>query len=477
MSTTAARRSAPNLTLAVLALGAVAYSLLQSLVAPALPDIQEATGASASAVSWILTSYLLAASVATPILGRLGDIHGKERVLLWVLVALAVGTLVSAVASSVELLIVGRVIQGAAGGIFPLAFAIIRDEFPREKVAGAIGLMSSLLGIGGGLGVVLAGIIVDNLSYHWLFWIPLVAIIVSAILTWRFVPESPVTAPGSINWLGAALLSAGLVLVLFAVSQASDWGWGSPKTLGMLLAGLVVLGLWIRSETASDEPLVDMRMMRIRGVWTTNIVALLVGVGLYTSFILIPQFVQEPTSTGYGFGSSVTAAGLFLLPSTIAMLLVGPAAGRIERRYGARVSLVAGSVFAAVAYLILALAHSEHWEIYVASALLGVGIGLSFAALANLIVAAVRQDQTGVATGMNTVMRTIGGAIGAQVAGTLLAGGIVAATGLPSEGAYTGGFLMCAGALVVGAGVAVAIPKRSREASPGLAGTASATGD
>jgi EmrB/QacA subfamily drug resistance transporter len=470
MKTTVATRSSPQLTLAVLSLGAIAYSLLQSLVAPALPDIQEATGASASAVSWILTSYLLAASVATPILGRLGDIHGKERVLFWVLVALAVGTVISAVASSVELLIVGRVVQGAAGGIFPLAFAILRDEFPREKVAGAIGLMSSLLGIGGGLGVVLAGVIVDNLSYHFLFWIPLVAIVISAALTWRYIPESPVTAPGSINWRGAALLSLGLMLVLFGVSQASDWGWGSGRTLGMLAAGLVVLGLWIRSETAADEPLVDMRMMRIRGVWTTNVVALLVGVGLYTSFILIPQFVQEPESTGYGFGSSVTAAGLFLLPSTLTMLAVGPAAGWVERRFGARASLVAGSIFAAVAYLILALFHTHHWEIYLASALLGIGIGLSFAALANLIVAAVRQDQTGVATGMNTVMRTIGGAVGAQVAGTLLAGGIVAATGLPSEGAFTAGFLMCAGALVVGAGVALAIPTRSRAAATGLAG-------
>ena len=176
----APRRSTPTVTLAVLSLGAISYSLLQSLVAPALPDIQEATGASASAVSWILTSYLHAASVATPILGRLGDIHGKERVLFWVLVALAVGTLLSAVASSLPLLIAGRVIQGAAGGIFPLAFAILRDEFPRERVAGAIGMMSSLLGIGGGLGVVLAGVIVDNLSYHWLFWIPLVAIVLSA---------------------------------------------------------------------------------------------------------------------------------------------------------------------------------------------------------------------------------------------------------------------------------------------------------
>ncbi|WP_036726114.1 MFS transporter [Patulibacter minatonensis] len=461
-STDVARRSPPTLTLAVLSLGAVSYSLLQSLVAPALPDIQEATGASASAVSWILTSYLLAASVATPILGRLGDIHGKERVLFWVLVALGVGTLMSAVATSLPLLIAGRIVQGAAGGIFPLAFSIIRDEFPRERVAGAIGMMSSLLGIGGGLGVVLAGVIVDNLSYHWLFWIPLVAIVASAALTWRYVPESPVRAPGSINWTGALLLSLGLSVLLLGVSQASDWGWGSPKTLAMLVVALLVLGAWIRNETGATDPLVDMRMMRIRGVWTTNAAALLVGVGLYTSFILIPQFVQEPTSTGYGFGSSVTAAGLFLLPSTVAMLLVGQFTGKIERRFGARASLLAGCAVTAAAYALLAFAHTEHWQVYLASALLGVGLGLSFAALANLIVVAVRQDQTGIATGMNTVMRTIGGAVGAQLAGTILAGTLVAATGLPSEGAYTAGFLMCAGALVVAIAISVAIPGRGR---------------
>jgi EmrB/QacA subfamily drug resistance transporter len=461
-SSDAPRRSSPTLTLAVLSLGAISYSLLQSLVAPALPEIQESTGASASAVSWILTSYLLAASVATPILGRLGDILGKERVLFWVLVALGVGTLMSAVATSLPLLIAGRVVQGAAGGIFPLAFAILRDEFPRERVAGAIGMMSSLLGIGGGLGVVLAGVIVDNLSYHWLFWIPLGAIIASAALTWRYIPESPVRAPGSINWTGAVLLSIGLSVLLLGVSQASSWGWGSPKTLAMLVVAFLVLGAWIRDEQASDGPLVDMRMMRIKGVWTTNLVALMVGVGLYTSFILIPQFVQEPTSTGYGFGSSVTAAGLFLLPTTIAMLVVGQFAGAIERRWGARASLIAGCTATAAGYLLLAVAHSAHWQIYVASALLGVGLGLSFAALANLIVVAVRQDQTGVATGMNTVMRTIGGAVGAQLAGTLLAGGIVSTTGLPSEGAYTAGFLMCAGALVVGVVVSLAIPGRAR---------------
>src|SRR5919198_4049409 len=181
-----------NLTFVVLALGGAAFSLLQSLVAPALPTIQHDLHTSASAVTWVLTAYLISASVCTPILGRLGDMYGKERLLVAVLVAMAAGTLVAALARSIDLMIAGRVIQGAGGAVFPLAFGIIRDEFPRERVATGIALISAILGVGGGLGIVLAGPIVDALSYHWLFWIPLVLVVIATIATVLFVPESPV---------------------------------------------------------------------------------------------------------------------------------------------------------------------------------------------------------------------------------------------------------------------------------------------
>jgi len=446
-----------RVTLAVLAVGGIAYALLQSLVIPALPEIQRSLHASETSVGWVLTAYLLSASVGTPIIGRLGDMYGKERVLMIVLVMLAFGTLVSAVASSMSLLILGRVIQGAGGGIFPLAFGIIRDEFPREKVAGGIGLMSSLIGVGGGAGVVLAGFVVGHLSYHWLFWVPLVAILAAAVATHFFVPPSPVKEPGRINWVAAALMSAGLVLV--AVSQTSAWGWGSAKTLGLLLLGILLLVAWVRTELHAKEPLVDMRMMRIRGVWTTNLVAVLVGVGMYSSFILLPQFVQEPRSTGYGFGASVIASGLFLLPSTIAMVLVGQVAGRLERRFGSKPPLLAGSAFCAAAFALLLVARDQPWELYLASAFLGIGIGLAFAAMSNLIVENVRQAQTGVATGMNTVMRTLGGAFGGQLAATFLAGNLGAGR-LPTDHGYVLAFAMCAVALVVGVLAGLAIPGR-----------------
>jgi MFS family permease len=203
-----------------------------------------------------------------------------------------------------------------------------------------------------------------------------------------------------------------------------------------------------------------MRMMQIRGVWTTNAVAFLLGVGLYSSFILIPQYVQEPTRTGYGFGAPIITAGLFLLPSTGAMVLVGQFAGRLERRFGSKPPLLAGAAFSTAAFALLMAARSQRWEIYLASLLLGIGIGLAFAALANLIVANVRQEQTGVATGMNTVMRTLGGALGGQVAATFLADSIF--HGSPTDHAFTLAFALCAGAMLAGIGIGLRIPGRVR---------------
>jgi len=459
--------SSPGLVLGVLASGCAGYAMLQSLVVPALPTLQHDLDTTPTGVTWVFTAYLLSASVATPIVGRLGDMFGKKRTLLLVMAGLAAGSLVAALATTLPLLIAARAIQGVGGAMFPLAFGIIRDEFPPERLAGGIALISGLLGIGGGLGIVLAGPILDNLDYHWLFWIPGVIVVATAIATMLLIPESPIRAPGSIDWFGAALLSFWLVALLLAISEAPQWGWASGRTLGLLALAAVGAVVWVVVESRTVSPLVDMQMMRLRPVWSTNLAGFLIGFGLYSAFVLIPQFVQTPSSGGFGFGSSVTQSGLFLVPSTLMMLVAAPFSGRLSRMRGPKVPLVLGAVTTMLAFVSLAIAHTSHWHVYLASILLGIGVGFAFASLANLIVEAVRPDQTAVATGMNAVVRTVGGAIGGQVAASLLAASLLA-NGYPSEHGYTTTFVVMAGVLATSVAASLAVPGRSRQLSPAI---------
>jgi MFS family permease len=464
MNSTTSERTHPTLILAVLSLAGVAYAMLSSSVVPALPTMQHDLHTTENGITWLLTAYLLSASVGTAILGRLGDIYGKEKLLLLTLVILGFGTLLAAVSSSLGVIIVARFIQGAAGGIFPLAFGIVRDEFPREKVAGSIGLLSSILGVGAGIGIVSAGLIVEHLNYHWLFWFPLAATILAAIATWRFIPESPVRAPGKINWLSAALMTVGISIVLLAISETTIWGWGSVKALGLIAIGLVFTAIWIAVEIRSRNPLIDMTMMRIRGVWTTNLAAFLLGAGMYASFIIFPQFAQLPKSTGFGFGASVVVSGLYLLPSTLGMTILGMYAGRISARFGSRAALLSGTVFTTASFALLSIDHSHPIEFLIAAGLLGVGIGLAFAALGNLIIQSVSSAQTGVATGMNTVMRTLGGALGGQLSATFIAGHTL--HGKATVTGFTESFVMATGFLLVCLVAGFLVPRhRAAEAS------------
>jgi MFS family permease len=457
MASTTSERTHPTLILAVLALAGLAYAMLSSSVVPALPTMERALHTTETGITWLLTAYLLAASVGTAIIGRMGDIYGKERLLLATLVILAAGTLLAAVSSSLAVIIVARFIQGASGGIFPLAFGIVRDEFPREKVPGSIGLLSAILGAGAGAGIVLSGVIVEHLNYHWLFWIPLVATLLATVATWRFIPESPVRTPGRINWLAAALMTIGISTVLIAISETTTWGWGSARTLGLIAAGSLFIIAWIAVEVRSTNPLIDMAMMRIRGVWTTNLAAFLLGAGMYASFIVLPQIAQLPKSTGFGFGASVVVSGLYLLPSTVGMTILGLFAGRISGRFGSRSALLAGTLFTAASFALLTVAHSHPYQLLIAASLLGIGVGLAFAALGNLIIQFVSSHQTGVASGMNTVMRTLGGALGGQLSATFIAGHV--AHGQPTITGFSLTFLMATGFLVVCFFAGLLVPK------------------
>jgi MFS family permease len=442
----------------VLALGATASALQQSLVLPALPDVQRELGVSTATAGWVLSAYLISGGVATPIAGRLGDLYGKRRVLLWVLAIFAAGTALSAVASSFALLCAGRAVQGVSSGVFPLAFGIVRDQLPPDRVALGIGLLGSMLGIGSGAGVVFAGPIVAGLSYHWLFWLPLALVLVALAAARVVIPESPSRSGGRVNWLAAAAMSLGLVLGLLGLTATSRRGWLAGGTLGLFAGAAVCMVAWVTIETRASTPLVDMRLLRRRGVWTANVVALMLGSAMYTTFVLVPELAREP---GFGLGASAVQSGLYLVPTTITMLLVGTLAGTIERRFGSKPPLVAGGVVGLLALTLLSSAHSDRALLCVAGSLLGAGFGLAFAAMTTLAVQSVPRASSGVAGGMNHLTRLVGSALGAQVAATLLDAG-----GPRTSHAYTLAFAVGAIALAAGVVGAALAPGRPLAAIP-----------
>ena len=452
-------RTAP--IMATLLLAGLAFALAQTVVAPALPAIARGYDTTLGTATWVLTGFLLTASVATPIVGKLGDLYGKGRVLALVLVTFAVGSVICGLAQSIGVVISGRLLQGVGGGVFPLAFGIIRDTFPRERVGLGIGVLSAMFGIGGGIGLPLSGIIVDNTDLSWLFWMGLVAL-PAAVAVHRIIPPPARRRRARIDWAGAAVLSAALVCLLLGVTNANTWGWDSVGVLGLLGGGLVLGAGWAVLERRVAEPLIDLRVLRSRAVAATNLAATLVGFAMFSSFLLIPQFAQTPTQAGYGFGSSVTEAGLIMLPSALVMLVAGPFAGWMGSRIGFRPILVAGAGCATLAFALLAVAHGEVWEFVLAGALIGVGISFAFSSMANLVVESVPQDDVGIATGINTIARTIGGAAGAAAVSTVLTARMLPGTIVPVESGYTTAFVIAAAVGVLALLAALAVPRRPR---------------
>jgi MFS family permease len=454
-----ARVRDPSSTLIVVVLGAavLSYAMLQSLVVPALGSIQRELGTSATATAWIFTSFLLSTAIATPILGRLGDMFGRTHMLFVCLGALAVGTVVAALTSTFLVLLAARVVQGLAGALLPLAFGIISDVFPPTRVAAAIGGISAVLAVGSATGIVLSGTIVDHLGYRWLFWLPLAPILATLAAAFVLMPRTGGLPDRRIDWLGALLLTGWLVALLLGVSQGRSWGWSSPSVIGLFAGTVLVVVAWWVVELRTVAPLIDVRLLSQATPARLNIVGFTSGFAINGAFAWVPQFVQVPESTGYGLGASASNAGLFILPWSLGSIFAGVVAGRLAARHGSHASLVGGAALSAAALALLAAWHDQGWHILGTMAVLGIGLGILTAAMPTMLVAAVPADQRGASTGMNANIRTIGGAIGAQVLAAIVVAGTT--DGITRESSYVGGFLLLAAMCVLALGAALAVPR------------------
>ena len=463
-----------GVTLALLTVAGISFAVMQTLVVPALPFFQREFDTTASWVTWIATGFLLSSSVLTPILGKLGDSYGKKRMLVISLAIFGLASLAAAAAWNLQTLIVCRVLQGAGAAVFPLSFGIIRDEFPPEKIGLGVGTVSSVFGVGGGVGLVLSGVIIEHLTWHWLFLIGAIPVLASTVLLALYVPESPIKHHTRPDYLGGLTLSLALGTLLVAISEGSNWGWTSGGVLGLGAASVTFFALWAWIENRVPEPLVDLRTFARREMAATNVTTLVMGFSMFSTFILLPNFVQQPLglpaelaeSITYGFNASPIEVGLFFLPSSVAMMLAGPFAGALGTKRGNALPLRIGIGFLALALTLLATVHDEPWTIYAWMVFMGLGLAFSFAALGALVIEYSEPGETGVASGMNTIMRTIGAALGSQVAAAIISANTIAATEVPAEKGFTLAFTISAVGALVALGPTFLLRRRARVAVP-----------
>ncbi|MFG3105009.1 MFS transporter [Streptomyces sp. NPDC048182] len=457
----------PNAVVAVLALAGIVVALMQTLVIPIVPDLPRLLDAPASDTAWAVTATLLAAAVATPVVGRLGDMTGKRRMLLLSLVLLVVGSVVCALSDSLAPMVVGRALQGLSAAVIPLGISIMRDELPAERLAGATALMSASLGVGGALGLPTAALIADNLDWHMLFWTSGAIGAVAAVLVAVLVPESAVRTGGRFDVPGAIGMATGLVCLLLAISKGADWGWASGTTLGLFAAGVVVLLAWGAWELRTPRPLVDLRTTARRQVLFTNLASIAVGFSMFAMSLVLPQLLQLPEATGYGLGRSLLTAGLVMAPSGLVMMVFAPVSASVSRSRGPKTTLMIGSLIVAAGYGLNLLLMSEVWHLVLVSCVIGAGIGFTYGAMPALIMGAVPASETAAANSLNTLMRSIGTSVASAVAGVVLAQLTVDLGGfaLPSENAFKVVMVLGAGAALLACALASCLPGH-RPAAP-----------
>ncbi|WP_318218355.1 MFS transporter [Streptomyces sp. SCL15-6] len=463
-------RRVSGATVPVLAFAGIVVAVMQTLLVPVIKDLPRLLDTTPSNATWVLTSTLLSGAVATPIMGRLGDLYGKRRMLIVSLSVMVVGALVSAFTDALLPMIVGRTLQGFAMGAIPLGIGLMRDMLPRERLGSSMALMSSSIGVGGGLALPAAALVAQHTDWHALFYGAAGLGVLSIVLTLLVVPESPLRAKGSFDLPGALGLSAGLVLFLLPITKGSDWGWGSATTLGLFAAAVVVLLLWGLMELRVAAPLVDLRTTARREVLLTNLASIMVGVAFYVVSLVLPQLLQLPSATGYGLGQSMVVAGLCVAPLGLTMMFTAPVYARLSARYGPRTTLIIGLLVIAVGYGGGLGLMSAAWQTVVTSVLLGAGIGLAYSSLPALIVGAVPASETGAANGLNTLMRSIGTSVSSAVIGMVLANTstTVGGVAIPTMHGFRVSFLIATVAVAAGLVLAFFLPRRRPAATTQL---------
>ena len=430
--------ASPVLAVVVLCLGGLSAALTQTLVIPIQSELPLLLGTAASNAAWVITVTLLAAAVAMPIAGRVADLVGKQRVLVASAGILLVGSVVCALSDTLAPMLVGRALQGLAMGFIPVGISLMREITPPHLTSTAVAAMSATLGVGGAIGLPLSAWIAEVGNWHALFWVAAGLAAVMLVLTWVAVPHVHDAQPGRLDVVGGVGLAVGLVSFLVGISKATTWGWGDARTIGAIGFGVVVLVLWGAFELRQGDPLVDLRTTAQLPVLLTNVAAVAIGFGMMAQSIVVPQLLQMPAATGYGLGQSILAAGLWMAPGGLMMMLFAPVSSGLIGRLGAKATLMIGATVLGAGYLVGFVLMDAPWQLLLASCVASAGVGIGYAAMPTLILDNVPMREAASAVGLNALMRSVGTTLASAVMATLLTSNTSSLGGfeVPTKGAF-----------------------------------------
>ena len=419
-----------------LVLVGLVVAVMSSVGAPLIPSIAKASNVSLSAGEWLLTITLLTGALATPIMGRLSDGPYQRRVIVGALSVVLVGSVLAALTSVFSLLILARGLQGLGLGLMPVTMAVARRHLPAERAGRTIATLSVTAAVGVGLGYPITGVLAEVSSYHAAFWFSGAVVAIALVLALVVLPAKSDTPSRHFDVVGAVLLCLGLALFIVVVSEGEQWGWGSLRVIGLVVAAVALLAVWAGYELRIHQPLVDLRQARHRMVLTADLSGLIISLTMYLFLPIVVEFVQVPRSYGYGFGSSVVVSGCVLIPLSVGTLAASRLAVRYEHRFGRRTMIPVGSLLFAIAMAYFAFEHTALWEAFMVMFIAGTGIGFTFAAMPGFIVASVHARDTGSAMGFYQVLRSIGLALGSAVSGAILAANTHGHSAFPAVGGF-----------------------------------------
>lgn len=441
--------------LAALGVAVIGFAIQQTAIVPAIQTVQRSLGASPEWSAWLVTVYLIVATVATPAMGRLADLHGRRRLLLIGLAVFVAGSVAAAFAPNMPVLICCRAVQGVGGSVYPLSLAIAREQVPAERVTHAVALLTAAFGIGTAVGFVGGGLLAEYSTWRWIFGAGAVVVAAAAALSYVVLPESGERAHGGFDGPGTALLTAVVISLLTGLTLVVSLGWLSP-VLALFALAVVCIAAWTRLERRRADPLIDVHVLTDRRVLVANLATVALGWGLFSSYLLVPTFAQTPPAHGFGLGMGAAGVGLVLLPLAVGQTAAATAAGRLEPRIGARAVFGAGLVVVAAGLVALCFVSGSVAGTAAATLAIGIGAGLGIQASSQVATSGVAEDVAAVSSAVNSTVRRLAGGIGGQVSTMLLASLTLGAAAQPSRAAFVVGFLvavalLCAGVVLLAA--------------------------